>query len=105
MANPAKRRVEGDDKKIVSKRVTHKQESAAKDAGVASGRYTPPGVYGNPGPSPMWVPILMWTFLGLGLLMILLNYVGAVPGGTSGWYLLGGLGLILLGIITATQYR
>ena len=47
----------------------------------------------------------MFTLLGAGLLMILLNYMDLVPGQTSGWYLLGGLALILGGIMTATQYR
>lgn len=56
-------------------------------------------------PSPMWVPVLMFSLLGIGTLMIILNYVDLLPGGTSNWYLLGGLGLILAGIITATQYH
>lgn len=46
----------------------------------------------------------MFTLLGAGLLMIILNYMDLVPGQTSGWYLLGGLALILGGIMTATQY-
>ncbi|MGI9624071.1 MAG: cell division protein CrgA [Acidimicrobiales bacterium] len=53
--------------------------------------------------SPIWVPVLMFALLGLGTLMIILNYVDLLPGGTSNWYLLAGLGLILGGIITATQ--
>ena len=55
--------------------------------------------------SPTWVPVLMFALLGLGALMIILNYVDLLPGGTSNWYLLGGLGLILGGIITATQFH
>jgi hypothetical protein len=51
------------------------------------------------------VPVLMFTLLGLGILVILLNYVQLLPGATDNWYLLAGLGLILCGIITATQYR
>ena len=42
---------------------------------------------------------------GLGVFIIFLNYIDVVPGGRSNWYLLGGLGLILGGIITATQYH
>ena len=53
----------------------------------------------------MWVPILMFGLLGLGSLMIVLNYVSLLPGGISNWYLVGGLGLILAGIITATQFH
>ena len=47
----------------------------------------------------------MFTLLGLGGVLILLNYLELLPGATSNWYLLGGLGLILGGILTATQYR
>ena len=53
----------------------------------------------------MWVPVLMFTLLGLGLVVILLNYLGVLPGETNNWYLLAGLGLILAGIITATNYH
>jgi hypothetical protein len=45
----------------------------------------------------------MFGLLGLGTAMIIVNYVDLLPGGTSNWYLLGGLGLVLAGIVTATQ--
>lgn len=52
------------------------------------------------------VPVLMFGLLGLGLLVILLNYlVEGVLGTPSNWYLLGGLALVLGGIAAATQYR
>jgi hypothetical protein len=54
-------------------------------------------------PSPTWVPVLMFAFFGLGILAIFLNYTEILPGSPSGWWLLGGLGGILAGIITATQ--
>jgi hypothetical protein len=70
----------------------------------ASSRYTPPTpAYVKE--SPRWVPVLMFALLGLGLVMIVLNYLELLPGAVSNWYLLGGLGLIFAGIITATQYR
>lgn len=47
----------------------------------------------------------MFTLLTLGAVVIVLNYLSFVPGGVSNWYLLGGLGLILGGIVTATQYH
>jgi len=68
-----------------------------------TGRYTPP-IPRDVKVSPMWVPILMFAFLGIGTLLILINYTGVVWN-TSNWILLGGLGLILAGIITATQYH
>jgi len=38
-------------------------------------------------------------------LVILLYYVGAVPGGRSNWYLALGLGSVLSGLYTATKYH
>ena len=55
--------------------------------------------------SPTWVPVLMFTLLAIGLVVIFLNYLGVLPGGTKNSYLLVGLGSILGGIMTATQYR
>jgi len=51
------------------------------------------------------VPILMFGLMGIGLLIILLNYIVTAFGAPSNWYLLAGLGLILGGIVAATQYR
>ena len=52
------------------------------------------------------IPYVMFGLMGLGLLVILANYVVQDHfGAPSNWYLLGGLGLILAGIVTATQYR
>ena len=56
-------------------------------------------------PSPVWVPILMFGLLGLGALVIVLNYLGVLPGDTDNKYLAVGLVMILGGIVTATQYR
>ena len=103
MAKPTKRRIDGDGTASGgSSRVTPKGGPAK--ASPTSGRYTPPthNVYT---PSPTWVPVLMFGLFGVGFLAILLNYSEVVPGSPSGWYLLGGLGAILAGIITATQLR
>ena len=70
----------------------------------ASTRYTPP-VPVEVKESPRWVPVLMFTLLGLGALVILFYYVGFVPGGRSNWYLFGGLAMVLGGLFTATKYR
>ncbi|MCZ7627589.1 MAG: cell division protein CrgA [Microthrixaceae bacterium] len=89
-----------------------KKPAGARAKGDSSaggaGRYTAPVPASKKGPSPRWVPVLMFALWGIGLGMILLNYMGLLPGsadGGNGWYLIGGLGLILGGIITATQYR
>ncbi len=73
-------------------------------ASSPSSRYTPP-IPKAAKVSPPWVPVLMFTLLGLGVVTIVLNYLSLLPGSVSNWYLFGGLGLILAGILTATQYR
>lgn len=58
------------------------------------------------GSSSVAVPIVMFGSLILGALLILFNYMTEdVLGTPSNWYLLGGLGLVLVGIVAATQYR
>jgi cell division protein CrgA len=70
----------------------------------ASSRYTPP-IPRDQKVSPKIVPILMFTFLGLGMVTILLNYVDLLPGGAKNGYLIIGLVFITAGFITATQYH
>lgn len=56
------------------------------------------------GPSPWWVPAIMFALLILGALIIMTNYMG-VFGDASNVRLVIGLAFILGGIIAATQYR
>jgi hypothetical protein len=70
----------------------------------ANARYTPP-VPREWREGPKWVPYLMFTFLALGAVLIIVNYTPLMPGGSSNWYLLGGLGLVTLGFITATKWE
>jgi hypothetical protein len=79
-------------------------ERDIRRASDPSSRYTPP-VPRYVKESPRWVPALMFGLLIAGALAIVLNYLGVTPASPSNWYLLGGLGAILAGIITATQYR
>jgi hypothetical protein len=72
--------------------------------GTESGRYTPPTPRTEK-VSPIWVPILMFSLLGLGMLMIILNYVNVLPKSPHNGWLLGGLGCITAGFITATKYH
>jgi hypothetical protein len=67
-------------------------------------RYTPPPPK-KAAPSPLWVPVVMATLLLVGLLVVLLNYLGALPGEQENRYLLLGLGLITSGFVLATTYR
>jgi len=106
MANPAKRRIEGGSSSVQPTGRTTAKGTTSKGGGpVASSRYTPPAPTKYDMPSPMWVPVLMFTFFGVGLLMIFLNYTSVLPSSPTQWYLLGGLVSILFGIITATQLR
>lgn len=125
MANPAKRKVGGTEgtegaedaatsggggsaakrTSTTSKRVTPPK---AKAGAEATGRYTAPTSRAKKGPSPRWVPVLMFALWGVGLLLIILNYMELLPGSDpdgNGWYLVAGLGSILGGIMVATQYR
>ena len=80
-------------------------DDAHRSGPTASTRYTPRSGSTH-APSPRWVPITMVALLVIGLLVIFLHYVDMVlPGASSNWWLLGGLGFILGGIVTATQYR
>ena len=99
MANPPPKR------KVKGGRVTPKGgQPAPSNRPAPSSRYTPP-VPQSQKVSPPWVPVLMFALLGIGLLVIFLNYLGVLPGDTKNSYLLVGLGFILGGIVTATQYH
>ncbi|MDQ6784884.1 MAG: cell division protein CrgA [Actinomycetota bacterium] len=77
----------------------------AKYAREATGRYTPPTSQEARRPSPWWVPTIMLAFFGLGVLSIILNYLGVLPSSPSNVYLLAGLGLIIFGFITSTRWH
>jgi Cell division protein CrgA len=109
---PGKHRVEGGrvtpkggpSKDGSSKPASGRGGSKGSNTPEASTRYTP-RVPTYQKVSPPWVPVLMFGFMGLGILMIVANYLQILPGSVTNWYVFGGLGLILAGIITATQYR
>lgn len=86
MAKPPKRRVQGG-------RVTPKGTRPTTES------FLPPETK----KSPIWVPILLFTFLVVGAVLIIINYLGVFPGGANNWWLLTGLGLILAGVVTATR--
>jgi hypothetical protein len=69
-----------------------------------SGRYTPP-IPRTERHSPRWYPFLILGLLGIGVLVIILNYVDTLPSSPSDWYTLGGIVAILAGVFSATFYR
>ncbi|HEX9854070.1 MAG TPA: cell division protein CrgA [Acidimicrobiia bacterium] len=74
----------------------------------ASKRPTPPAKpdpIKAKGPSPTWYIVLMFGLMGLGILVIVTNYIGLLPGGTSNKYLLGGLAGIAVGFAMTLNFR
>ena len=75
----------------------------------ANKRPTPPShkptATDTKGPSPTWYVVIMFGLMGLGLVLILLNYTGVLPGGTSNAYLVTGLAGIGIGFAMTMNYR
>lgn len=68
-------------------------------------RYTAPPKP-KPKPSPPWVPIVMVVLLGLGVLDLVLYYLGLPPlRGSPIWGLLAGFALIAGGFFTGVFWR
>lgn len=57
------------------------------------------------GPSPTWYVALMFGLMAVGGLIIILNYMGVLPGGTDSWYLIAGLVGIAAGFGMTLNYR
>jgi len=57
------------------------------------------------GPSPTWYVAVMFGLMGVGVGMIVLNYVGILPGGVDNRYLIGGLAMIAVGFGMTLNYR
>jgi VIT1/CCC1 family predicted Fe2+/Mn2+ transporter len=69
-----------------------------------TGRYTPPTPRSVRRSSP-WLGGAILLAFALGVLVILLNYLSALPGSVSVWYLVAGLVLIFGGFLLATRYH
>lgn len=64
--------------------------------------YVPPAPP-KPKPSPRWVPPVGLALIVLGIILILLNYVTALPGGN--WNLIVGFVLMAGGLGVLSQWR
>jgi hypothetical protein len=75
-------------------------------AGTAaqSTRYTAP-IPKNAKTSPRWMGFLIIAMFVLGVLIVILNYTGALPGGVNNLWLLAAIGAIFVGLILATRYH
>jgi len=69
-----------------------------------SGRYTPPKPKSEKR-SPLWVATVMTTSFVTGVGVIVLNYLGLLPGDAQNRYLFLGLGLVVFGFMLAANYR
>ena len=67
-------------------------------------RYTPPPPKKAP-PSPLWFGVAITTFLLVGLLIVVTNYIGLLPGEAENRYLIIGLVFISAGFMMATGYH
>jgi hypothetical protein len=54
--------------------------------------------------SPKWYVVLMFGVMAAGAILVILNYIGAVPGGTASVWLYSGLGLIGVGFVMTLYY-
>ena len=67
-------------------------------------RYTPP-IPKNAKTSPRWMGLLIIALFVLGVLIVILNYAGLLPGGVNNLWLIAAIGAIFAGLITATRYH
>lgn len=67
-------------------------------------KITPPKAKTLP-PSKLWIPALMFALLGLGVIVIVTNYFGMLPGGANNKFLLIGIAEVTAGFIVATMLR
>lgn len=67
-------------------------------------RYIPPPKK-KPKPSPPWVPALMLGLLVVGVIDLILYYLGLLPGKSPLWGLLSGFSLIASGFFVGVFWR
>jgi len=67
-------------------------------------RYTPPPPKKAP-PSPLWFGVAITTCLLVGLVIVVTNYIGLLPGDAENRYLIIGLVFISAGFMMATGYH
>jgi len=91
-------------------RVTPSAKGAATKGGSAasgslqSSRYTPP-IDKSAKSSPRWFGALILALFILGVLIVILNYAGLLPGGVNNVWLVAAIGSIFAGLLLATRYH
>lgn len=56
-------------------------------------------------PSPAWFGWIILALMMFGVGIIFSNYMSWLPGSPSSRWILGGLGFVLAGLLTATRWR
>ena len=69
-----------------SQRIKQKEQEAAKKP-----------------PSPLWYTVVLFGLMGIGVVLVLLNYI--VPDTFGRWGLYAGLAAIAVGFLMLTNYR
>jgi len=77
---------------------------AGPSGSVQSNRYTPP-IDRSQKSSPKWFGVLIIAMFALGVLIVILNYAGLLPGGVNNAWLIGAIGAIFVGLLLATRYH
>ncbi len=77
---------------------------ASASGSVQSNRYTPP-IDRSQKSSPMWFGILIVGMFALGVLVVILNYAGLLPGGVNNAWLIAAIAFIFAGLLLATRYH
>jgi hypothetical protein len=86
-------------------RVTTSSKTGAGPSGsVQSSRYTPP-IDRSQKSSPRWFGVLVIAMFLLGVLIVILNYAGLLPGGVNNAWLIAAIGAIFVGLLLATRYH
>ncbi len=78
--------------------------TTAPGKSTQSQRYTPP-VPKNVKTSSRWLGVVILALFVLGVLIVILNYAGLLPGGVNNLWLVAAIGSIFVGLILATRYH
>ena len=55
--------------------------------------------------SPVWYAVIMFSLMGIGVVAVILSYLGILPRDDDQWYRFAGLGAIALGFLMTMSYR
>jgi Cell division protein CrgA len=77
---------------------------ATAPSSIRSDRYTPP-TSKHVQSSPRWLGLVIVALFVVGVVLVILNYTNALPGGVNNAWLIAAIGAIFVGLILATRYR